>query len=245
MKQRNPVVVFILSLITFGIYDIYWLVTTKKELNQRTSVHTPTIWLLFSPIVVWIVALIVLFASSSAHTSGSYGGTQNVSGTAAIGFLIVWAIAILIIIPITFFWFFKFSKAVNEYTHGKMSTGVTFLLLWLLHLLGVAIVQDTFNDMIASGGNGQGVMPSAPVQPNNPMSNPTTNMVQPMVSTQPVNSPQNPQSIIQPGEAGSSFVAPAPGGAITDITAPTPPAPPQPPSSPSQPTPPTPTNPTI
>jgi uncharacterized membrane protein YjgN (DUF898 family) len=37
MKKRNPLVVFLLSVITLGIYDIYWLVSTKKVLNAKTS----------------------------------------------------------------------------------------------------------------------------------------------------------------------------------------------------------------
>ncbi|HXE09989.1 MAG TPA: hypothetical protein VN554_01025, partial [Verrucomicrobiae bacterium] len=62
----------------------------------------------------------------------------------ALGLIIVGSIAAF---GLSLFWFFRFSKAVNEYTHGKMSTAVSFLILWLIHLIGVALIQDTFNDM--------------------------------------------------------------------------------------------------
>jgi hypothetical protein len=84
-----------------------------------------------------------------------------------------------LIVPITFYWFWKFSKAVGQYTNGKMGTGVTFLLLWLLHLIGVALVQDEFNDMIDAGQQGGMGMPQMagpapagwPQQPQQPMYN--------------------------------------------------------------------------
>lgn len=166
MKKRNPFVVFILSIITFGIYDIYWLVKTKKVLNKETSIHTPTIWLLFLPAILGVIALIVFIVvaagdhTSTVTTTNSLYGSNNLnlnttsSGSAGAVLIIfgLYAIATIAFLFITFFWFFKFSKAINQYTHGQMGTGVTFLLLWLLHFIGVAIVQDTFNDMLSGEG---------------------------------------------------------------------------------------------
>lgn len=50
MTNRNPVVVFILSLVTCAIYHIYWFVVTKNEMNQRGA-DIPTAWLLIIPFV--------------------------------------------------------------------------------------------------------------------------------------------------------------------------------------------------
>ena len=53
MKQRSPLAVFLLSIITFGIYSIYWLVQTKKEMNERGA-SIPTAWLIIVPFVnIW------------------------------------------------------------------------------------------------------------------------------------------------------------------------------------------------
>jgi hypothetical protein len=52
----------------------------------------------------------------------------------------------LILIPIVnIWWVWKFSEGVDHTTKGGLSAGVTFLLLWLLSLIGVAIVQSALN----------------------------------------------------------------------------------------------------
>lgn len=50
IKKRNPFLVFILSFITFGIYIIYWFVSTTKEL-RRSGEETPHFWLLIVGII--------------------------------------------------------------------------------------------------------------------------------------------------------------------------------------------------
>lgn len=53
MKNRSPLAVFFLPLITFGIYGIYWYVKTKGEMNAKGS-DIPTAWLIIVPIVnIW------------------------------------------------------------------------------------------------------------------------------------------------------------------------------------------------
>jgi hypothetical protein len=53
MKKRSPAAVFLLSLITLGIYGIVWSVKTKNEMNNLGA-NIPTAWLLIVPIVgIW------------------------------------------------------------------------------------------------------------------------------------------------------------------------------------------------
>lgn len=53
MKNRNVLAVLLLSIITLGIYGIYWQVSTKGEMN-RLGAKIPTAWLLIVPIVnIW------------------------------------------------------------------------------------------------------------------------------------------------------------------------------------------------
>ncbi len=161
MKKRNPITVFLLSVITFGIYDLYWLVSTKKVLNEKTRSHTPTIWLLVIPVPMIIAGYILLFINAPSTTTttngfqNSFSNSSNINTSAHPG-LVFLAIALIIVGFLASFlasayWFYKYSKAVDEYTRGKMSTGVSFLILWLIHLIGVALIQDAFNDMEASG----------------------------------------------------------------------------------------------
>lgn len=95
MKRRSVVGVVVLTILTCGIYGLYWIVKTKSEMNAQGA-NVPTAWLIIIPIVnIW--------------------------------------------------WLWKFSEGVGHVTKGSMSAGVTFLLLWLLSLIGMAIVQSALN----------------------------------------------------------------------------------------------------
>lgn len=50
MKNRSIVAVVLLPFVTFGIYTLYWFVSTKGELNQKGA-QIPTAWLLIIPFV--------------------------------------------------------------------------------------------------------------------------------------------------------------------------------------------------
>lgn len=50
MQKRNPFVVLLLSIVTFGIYTIYWSVVTKIAAN-KAGAQIPTAWLLIIPLV--------------------------------------------------------------------------------------------------------------------------------------------------------------------------------------------------
>jgi hypothetical protein len=55
INYRNPFAVFILPLITFGIYTIVWYVKTKNEMNAKGA-QIPTAWLMIVPFVnIWWV----------------------------------------------------------------------------------------------------------------------------------------------------------------------------------------------
>ncbi len=49
VKYRNIFLVYLYSIITFGIYGIYWQVATKEEINSMGG-DIPTAWLLIIPI---------------------------------------------------------------------------------------------------------------------------------------------------------------------------------------------------
>lgn len=55
IKKRNIFVVYLLMIITFGIYGIYWFVSTKEEMNSLGA-KIPTAWLIIVPIanLYWI-----------------------------------------------------------------------------------------------------------------------------------------------------------------------------------------------
>ncbi len=49
IKHRNIFLVYLFTILTFGIYGIYWEVSTKNEMN-RLGAEIPTGWLLIIPI---------------------------------------------------------------------------------------------------------------------------------------------------------------------------------------------------
>lgn len=50
IKYRDPILVIIFSIITFGIYSLVWTVKTKNEINSLGG-HIPTAWLIIIPFV--------------------------------------------------------------------------------------------------------------------------------------------------------------------------------------------------
>jgi len=174
MKQRSPLAVVGLSIITLGIYDLYWLAVTRRELNAKTEIKVPSIWVLISPAIVLIGAYILLFVaviSKNPATQYQIQQTQTPnSGIALLSFVLI-LIGFIASAIISVFWFFRFSKAINQYTRGKMSTAVSFLILYLIHLIGVALIQDAFNDMGAVPAGPSTATAQIPPQTMNPISN--------------------------------------------------------------------------
>ena len=49
IKRRNPALVIIFTIVTFGFYGIYWTVKTKSEMTNLGAT-IPTAWFLIIPI---------------------------------------------------------------------------------------------------------------------------------------------------------------------------------------------------
>lgn len=124
MKNRSPVAVFFLSIITFGIYSIVWQVKTKNELN-KLGASIPTAWLLIIPFV-------------------------------------------------NIYWLWKYSEGVEKATNGTMSGVLAFVLLFLLGVIGMAILQNEYNKLgagvptVTPGSGSAGSMPPTPTPPMPP-----------------------------------------------------------------------------
>jgi hypothetical protein len=107
MTNRSVVLVILFSIITLGIYHIYWYVKTKDEMVAMGA-QIPTGWLLIIPIV-------------------------------------------------QFYWIWKWCVGVEHVSRGKLSAPVAFLLMFVLGIIGTAIVQVTFNGV----ANERGALPQA------------------------------------------------------------------------------------
>lgn len=49
IKKRDPIFVILATILTCGLYHIYWLVVTKDEINSLGA-QIPTGWLIIIPI---------------------------------------------------------------------------------------------------------------------------------------------------------------------------------------------------
>jgi uncharacterized protein DUF4234 len=108
MTKRSPAMVFVLALVTFGIYGIIWLAKTKGEM-VKLGAEIPTTWfIILGPLAIW------------------------------------------------YMW--KFAGGVEHVTQGKSSQAVSFILLFLLGSIGMAIIQSSLNS-----ANPPGQLPSARV----------------------------------------------------------------------------------
>lgn len=97
MLNRSPIMVFIYTVITCGIYAIVWQVKTKDEMVSLGAT-IPTAWLLIVP-----------FAN--------------------------------------LYWLWLYCVGVEKVTGGKTSSAVALLLLFLLGPIGMAVIQNSFNDI--------------------------------------------------------------------------------------------------
>jgi len=50
VSKREPLLVLLLSIVTFGIYHVWWLVKTRREINA-CGANIPSPWLMIIPIV--------------------------------------------------------------------------------------------------------------------------------------------------------------------------------------------------
>lgn len=152
MKRRNPWLVLVFSIITFGIYYLYWLESTRKVLNKKTKENVPTIWLVTAPIIIFFVLQGLLIADAVIHATtlvGSAGSSSvavaNVSSGIAIIILFIELFSVLVILPVSVYWTVKYTSAVEKYTNNSINNFLVFILLFLFGSIGAAILQSSFN----------------------------------------------------------------------------------------------------
>ncbi len=54
-KKRNIFLIYLLSILTLGIYYVYWIVSTRDEMGSQ-GIKIPTGWMIFIPIanIIWL-----------------------------------------------------------------------------------------------------------------------------------------------------------------------------------------------
>ena len=61
--KRSIGMLYVLMIVTFGIYAIYWFIKTKGEINQNYNENIPTCWFLIIPIanIYWLFRFTEVF----------------------------------------------------------------------------------------------------------------------------------------------------------------------------------------
>lgn len=142
MKKIAVWKVVLLSIVTFGIYMLVWLVRRRAEMVSKYGQKVPHwLWLIVPAIVV--TALIVPFAIVMLLASGTTPDEST-----ALVILALLALVALVSLPayiITLWWVWQFGKAAGNVVNGK--TNAIWTLLHYVFLGGVMIyvLQFLFN----------------------------------------------------------------------------------------------------
>lgn len=138
MKKYNPILVAGLPyvLLTIGYIILRFSYQTPDErLDNTLKIFIPV---LFIGLALMLVGYLIFFwwLITSAKTLRSLTNTDI-------------PIFLILFIPIVnYYWYWKYSKAVEIYTKGRIQTVLGFILLALLGPIGAGILQDTYNKII-------------------------------------------------------------------------------------------------
>ncbi len=169
MKKRRLGKMFLLFIVTLGIYRLYWFAKTRKEMMSIKPVKIPSVVWFIIPILVIIFAAAIFMVSifqienkvrdacgqtsysSSANSTSSYSPCEQrvrdqESNSFGIFSMVLFYIAILAFWPFTAWWLWKYSKAVEEITNEKISFAMGMLVTLLVpDGIDILIIQDAFN----------------------------------------------------------------------------------------------------
>ena len=156
MKNRSVPKVIIFSLITLGIYTLFWLRDTRKELVNRGQDVLPVKILLLPVAALVAVGLLQFLSHFLLQDTGESNLVLKISNILAI---VVGILVVVAVIPLTIWWYYKYCQAVEAVTKGQTSLALSFGLLIVLSVLGFAfiwpgIIQDGFNRLSAPQGPG-------------------------------------------------------------------------------------------
>jgi Domain of unknown function (DUF4234) len=116
-KPRGVLFVLLISLITIGIYTIYWAYKTHEEMKQHTGdglggVLGLVVWILISPVSAFVIP------SEIGRMYARAGRESPVSGWTGLWFFPFGVLIIPLIV-----WFVKVQRGLNRYWESAAAPG--------------------------------------------------------------------------------------------------------------------------
>lgn len=161
MKHRSLIKMFLLMIVTLGIYRLYWFTKTRSEMMSVKPVKIPSVWVLIIPVVLIGLMVLMLFINlAQIYSVADSCGTDTLSAvyqacseriisdsrTSTNSTMTGILLGLLGLIPVALWWIWKYSKAVEEITGEKISFVMSMLVLTLVpDGLDILIIQDGFN----------------------------------------------------------------------------------------------------
>jgi hypothetical protein len=158
MKQRSIGKMFLLSIVTLGIYRLYWFDKTRTEMmSLNKAVKIPrTIWLI-APVLFMVAAMVFFFVAVLGNSDGS-GAEQTMTGL-QVGALITFYVAVFTAPLLMAIWLWQYSRGVELVTNEKMGFATALLILLVVpDGIDILIVQESFNKIALPA-------PTGPVAP--------------------------------------------------------------------------------
>lgn len=171
MKKRSIGKMFGLFIVTLGFYRLYWLAKTRVELQEKTKLKIPSIWILLLPYILVVISVGMIITSGfNSASSTQYNDTRSTlcpgrfddgfeydsacsqtvneeeMDTVGVIGLILMYVSLLVIFPLMGWWYWKYAQAVEKVTHEKLSFPVTMLIMLAVpDIFDMLIIQDSFN----------------------------------------------------------------------------------------------------
>jgi len=162
MKHRSLVKMLILNIVTLGIYRIYWLFKTRREMVDK-KFKVPSVWLylliyavMFASVMLFLVPSITNDANNAnsecAKVSRQYREScfdkqfDESSGEVSAPAVLLFYGVMLLVGPLVGVWYWKYAKAVEGVTKDKMTFPVAMIVLLAVpDGFDMLMIQDGFN----------------------------------------------------------------------------------------------------
>ena len=123
MKKRNLAKMFALTIVTLGIYRLYWFIKTRSEMMKLAKVDIPSPLILAIPFIGFLAAIGLIIADALQSVNEN---TQGSSSGLALG---IFYLAFFLWFIVSALWLWKYSKAVEVITKEKLSFALSLIVL--------------------------------------------------------------------------------------------------------------------